>query len=759
MKKCAPEPLESTARYVSFSAQYAIRDLYDALVELITNADDSYGKCAKGQGTILIEAEHRHEGGKVIVRDRAGGLSAEDMRNKLKKIGERSSFDGARGFMARGAKDCAALGKLTFESIKDGYYNKCEILPTFEYVPYLPQRKASEGDREHLGIPRGNGTVVTLELKDGVKLPRHDSLKDQLPRHFALRDIFTQDSNVKGLIKNLNRRGSKPDTLTYLLPAGEKVVDEKYDVPGYSTPAQLIIYRAPEAFEDEIDKRFRKSGILIKGKSAIHEATLFSKDLEQDPYATRYFGKLICPHIDTLCDEYDQLRGAGSRYPATNPSLVIDPNRQGGLRRDHPFTQALFEFPKQKLKELIEIDRNKDREQHTRVANEKTEKQLKLLAQLASRFLQGHLEEFEEISTTTDIDSDTFTKKGVLIIPTFCTIAINEERIFTFRAKRPEGIKLSEPATVSCDDASISLLTKEFQLNPSRSDDKILTGNFKVKGNKAGITARITVKYDGLPEAEALVSVVETRVENVELQFPMEFDRDVYKVKEGKKKTLVLRAKTPEVLSAETYPEIISDCPDVPIVGTRCKLIPAGESTYAEGKVYIEARRLHSQAIISAQIGKFTAIAKVKVVQDEESGPPLRFELRDEHFGNLRARWDRPENPNVLLIAGRHESIARYLGSKEAKFPGQDSVLFKILLAEIVAENVCRKALEIQAGQVPWEFENLDIEGFYAKHNKLMREFTPTAHKILISDSDVTSYLEVTGSLQKEVLSESSLEA
>lgn len=276
MKPGKPEPIEATKRYQYFSAQFAIRDLYDALVELITNADDSYGKSDKTEGAILIEVERKHQGGKVIIRDRAQGLSTEEMRKKLKRSGDRTSSQGDRGFMARGAKDCAVLGKLTFESIKDGYYHKCEILPSFDYVPYEPLSKASETDRKRLGIPRGNGTAVTFELKDRVKVPWHENLKDQLPRHFALRDIFASESKVQGLLRDLNRKGSRPEPLIYVRPEGTKVVDEVFDVPNYpGVGAQLVIYKAPEAFEDGYDKRFRKSGILVKGERAIHAVTLF----------------------------------------------------------------------------------------------------------------------------------------------------------------------------------------------------------------------------------------------------------------------------------------------------------------------------------------------------------------------------------------------------------------------------------------------------------------------------------------------------
>ena len=53
--------IEASKRYIQHVRDVAMTDLYDALVELITNADDSYGrlyrsgKQPKNGGDILIE--------------------------------------------------------------------------------------------------------------------------------------------------------------------------------------------------------------------------------------------------------------------------------------------------------------------------------------------------------------------------------------------------------------------------------------------------------------------------------------------------------------------------------------------------------------------------------------------------------------------------------------------------------------------------------------------------------------------------------
>ena len=112
LKLGIPIDLKYTDRYYHFQRQYAIRDVFDALVELITNSDDSYGRLYKSQmrnedgGPILVDILKRKKGATsvVVVRDRAEGMTLKKMLEKFGDVGTRTSERGDRGFMARGAK-------------------------------------------------------------------------------------------------------------------------------------------------------------------------------------------------------------------------------------------------------------------------------------------------------------------------------------------------------------------------------------------------------------------------------------------------------------------------------------------------------------------------------------------------------------------------------------------------------------------------------------------------------------------------------
>src|SRR5215207_10608592 len=142
MRQGLPRKLQYTPRHGQMTAAHSIRDFFDLLVELITNADDSYheqfvnGVIPQDGGPILLEVEpHRGDKtSKVRVRDRGHGFR--DLIDKIEYVGKKTSRAGDRGFMGRGLKDCAALGHITVETIVDGMFDKAEITPSFDLIPY-----------------------------------------------------------------------------------------------------------------------------------------------------------------------------------------------------------------------------------------------------------------------------------------------------------------------------------------------------------------------------------------------------------------------------------------------------------------------------------------------------------------------------------------------------------------------------------------------------------------------------------------------
>jgi len=132
------------------------------------------------------------------------------------------------------------------------------------------------------------------------------------------------------------------------------------------------------------------------------------------------------------------------------------------------------------------------------------------------------------------------------------------------------------------------------------------------------------------------------------------------------------------------------------------------------------------------------------VARPPETIIPTRIELRDEDYGNFRAKWaDHEGKPHLLLVSAKHKSLSRYLGPAP-DYEGQDAPHFRLLLAEIVAESVCRKSLTLEAKERTWEFRWADLkedhliaDDVLAKLQQRIRDFVADAHAIMLSDAEV----------------------
>ena len=112
MDALATREIEVESRYQMQNANFAVRNVYDAAIELITNADDRY--CVlEVSGTIEIEVERKRkrQPDRFRVRDFADGMTSEDMDAKISRRGGLVSGmengRSVRGTNSRGAKDIA----------------------------------------------------------------------------------------------------------------------------------------------------------------------------------------------------------------------------------------------------------------------------------------------------------------------------------------------------------------------------------------------------------------------------------------------------------------------------------------------------------------------------------------------------------------------------------------------------------------------------------------------------------------------------
>ena len=759
--------IEADSRYMEHNRAHSIKNVYDALVELITNADDSYNrlfkkkKIPKDGGNILIEHSERRKDqpSRIIVRDRAEGMDSSTMESCFRYIGRYSSEQGSRGYMGRGAKDCSVLGDLTFESIKDNRYYECKITHDFKFVLLVDRGQVSETLRDKLGVPRGNGTSVTLSLNKlhtkSHTLPRFDSLSAKLPNHFALRDLMSEKSSTQVKLKRGNERQSL--RLVYRPPEGILVHEDEFDVPGYvSARAKLCLYRSAKdlTIQSGESDRFERSGLLVKGKRAIHECSWPSESLRKDPHAQRYHGRLDCDFIDDLMAEYENRMQKGEAHGEHNPSLVIDPNRRGGLDRSHPFVQELFRVAAEKVEAVIKKHRDQQDSRTKEIANKRTKERLGRLAKLAGRYLKSELEELEETGGPGISDETLFSKQGVLLWPEFARVNVNEKRRMTLYVKR-DLISDSSPSAIVTSDspAAAEVKTSQISLGPHPKRNGCLIGSFDVFGHQVIDVAVITARCGDSPPAESALQVLDDCQQPRVFGAPLEFDHATCTVQEGKSKSIQLFAQCPELVDRTIPVRVLSsDAQKVEIYGSTF-LKPVEGTNFAEGKVKIRGRVLHSRTKVIAELGKYKAEIEVIVAKSrEEPGVPLDIRIVNEDFEGARAVWNVRENkPHQLLVSGRHISIARYLGAPQENYPGQNTPLVRAILAEIVADNVIRKLLPLQAEERPGDFSwndhnanNVIADDVLTQYAKRLGAFVSGAHRIMVDDSELDPVSEET---------------
>ena len=719
--------LEGTRRLIQDS-RLAIRDIFDAIVELVTNADDRY-QVLGIFGKIEIEIVRRRAAGDpttLRVRDMADGMTSEVMEHKIGRTGGRvSGLErglAVRGTNSRGAKDIAALGKVTFESIADDdRIHTCSITQNFDFE-LLESAEITPKDRKRLKITEGTGTLVTLKVDPSrrIPIPKADNLRKKLSQLVALRDILN-DSQRQVYLKDGEKAPIriKPPQL-----GGKDRLKESFEIPGYpDARAKLTIRRTSETLEREQD-RFRRGGVLVKSRHAIHEATLFDKELETDPHALKFFGRLVCDYIDHLGNEFDERVEERAKEDPDNPMPILDPSRRSGLTRDHPFVKALFAEALKRFRPLVEEERKRAEKESATIESRATRKRLDALERAATRFMERNGADNESSRDPEGSRGRLFPERGYSISPPFAQIIQGHSIQCSLRIQHSIFPEIENGATIQVDCLTDEISTdKRFvalQSHPVEED--VLQATWKLKGIRpttaTGMIARV-----GPVKAEYAVEVLESEADRYSDIDTICFQRQRYRLKLGgnKKRVQILAPTT--LVSDPVRVEVSVDNSRFSLSGEPI-LRPRKELGVATCNLRVGVTGTEeTSGIITAKIGDKEATADIFGIQPLGAG--IKIKIEDIDLTNQRYRW----RQNVLEIAARHPALQRYLGPPP-KFDGQDDKHFRIVLAEVIAEAVCARLIGEIVRNNPEDYENADWDRFYAEYSELITRFLPDAHKL-----------------------------
>lgn len=733
-------------RYIKHNREKAVKDILDALVEIVTNCDDSYHnlfhqkKRPADGGDILIEIERRQKhNSRVVVKDKAEGMTLAQMRAKLGHAGERTSGEGSRGFMARGLRDCTALGDVRVDSIVDGKHHACRLTQNLDFEDLADGGKITEQLKRALGTAKKNGTMVTLDYASPIRFPQIDTLARDLPMHYALRDMVGEKSQSK---IRLRRSGGEAKTLTLPPISGAREVNAHFQIDGYSdSECHLQIWRAPSPLPCR-ESRVRLSGILISGGRTIHQCTLLN--YEGEKLAHHYHGRLHCDYIQQLLKEHDKRLEDETPHPRSNPRLLIDPNRQSGLDSTHPFAVKIFEKIREHLDPLIERDRRAAESKQGDISDRKTRQLLNKLADVANQFQKEYVD--DDASPGEEKALNTAKKQGVYVMPPKFKIGVGEIRTLTVYSRNNHYDSNRKPRVSSSDERVISIeeAIPGNKLKQHHLDESVFYGSLKVRGRALG-TSTITFRpnKDG-QTATAHGEVVKKRnPKSPDLEDELEFERQLYNIPEGKTKTLNIFADSSLMDDSDTLVAMVS-CRDEEVSvkgGGQCRLRLQAGGGYAMGAIEVKGAALTQKRVtVTARINEKTATTKVRVIEPKKMEGGFRFEIVPDNLGELRARWaDIKQMPNLLEISAAHPSTKKHFGAPP-DFEGQKNKESRILLAELITESVCLRILgrEMVARPGSFQFDGKEpryvLDEVNRELQKRISEFAPKAHRILVDE-------------------------
>jgi hypothetical protein len=698
-------------------------DIVRGLIEAITNSDDAYGSST---GKILIEIEHRRGPWSVTIRDRARGMRTQEMEEKIAKIGGRTSGfergESVRGNLGRGAKDLAAFGEVTFRSIRDDRRSQLILSQTGHYELY-DEVRVTEEDRLELGISRGSGTVVSINVGENITCPRHENLRDRLSKHYQLRDILA-DPKRDVLLVNLNTKDST--SLRYAYPSLNIVLEKRLILNDYpEAKIALVINRNQERYDDSSSDPCRVSGLLIKGRRAVYESTLFR--FEGKAHAGWFSGVVHCPYIDFLATDYDDRRTKGKEPDKTNPFPIIRRGRDG-LERSHPFYKALSTAVETELEVLIADEEARHRAQGAKEAPE-LRRSLDHLQRDLAQLIDEDLKDLDEEGIPEDANHQG-NVPPMKLIPEQTVLYLGHEKTLTLQIR--SDVK-SEDSAISFDpEGVVELLSRTpFVVHKQRPDLVIQQIRFRpLVPDRETLVAATSGEHSAI----ALLEVRSERPTPPELSIPetLQFERDSYRLQWGKRRLLRIIAPRELVTKKGRDLRVLSSDAGVIVLGQDSVLVLDKRLGFSVAESTVEARTLGARAVLRAELHGVVATSNVIVIRNE-TGPEIDIRIVAEEAGHRRALVEHKPNGLLIKIMGCHQAMRRYLGPPP-DFAQQNLTASRAVIAEIVAGEAARMIMErkhrMGAGR-----DLSDAAAMYVEHSKLLHKYLNRCHTALVVEA------------------------
>ncbi|TKJ37571.1 hypothetical protein CEE37_13735 [candidate division LCP-89 bacterium B3_LCP] len=718
--------IETSQRHTVRSIRAAMQgNAIRALVELITNSDDSYirleddDKPCKGK----IEIEYNKEGycGNFAVRDFAEGMSIDDVNKNFKTYGSATSGMKAgkrvRGYFGQGAKDALAGmidGKIC--TFKNDKFVECKLFieEGESWYEISDQIEATQELRTTHKISE-NGTIAYFKADPHqliCSVPQFNTVQEELANNYLLRKIMM---NPKRRIVLLDLDSRKERPLFYKKPPGKEILADEFIISygDYGDfPINISIWRAIKDLSQTGDDR-DGSLLIVDEEDAVLDISLFR--YETEPLAWKFFGEVkINRFRDLLEKEEPVLR-----------------QERDGIENKHPFCQKLINEIEKRIEEKIKEERSrKQKEIASKIDREEVSRYKK-----AFRILNKIAEtEAQDVTNLGGDPTDTEEEppKGFCIYPQSAQITVAKRYALQLRFST-KVIPYGSNIKIACNSSKFHLSTTDIKVT-TEDGSGIITKYITVEGREPNIIGTITATT-GIHLTESNVHVIPEK----EFLFSegMVFQPE----------SLTLRPNQPRRVHLLVYVKMIEG-------GCRIKISSDNESIQiSKNKVVVnenEAERhifkqeleiwgtgADQDAVITAEYESFMALLEVKVRSKkdaEEKGRKGMFNEPDYDFEpEPLMRTSFSGETGKVIIYVNFPSIKHYIGDEcqyRKTIPGQ------VLIADLVAERcfyeIARKSVESSGALLNPQSR---IDKIQNKAYDLSMRFGKRIHEALVDQS------------------------
>jgi hypothetical protein len=702
-------------------------DVVRGLIELVTNADDAYGKAV---GEIRIEV-HRPKSADdatvIAVRDNAIGLSTEAMERNFSTLGgDLSGFaagESKRGLFGRGSKDTAWFGKTVFESIHEGIYT--ELVLNRDGSGTVDHRASTPSDHSRLNIKSGtNGLSASMHVypqyatvADGARLVQ------RLSTHVQLRALLQRQSVL--LVENRSgRKTTHP--IKWDPPLSDTIFEDTIPIPDYGVSCKLTLRKLRQRIEGPVNE-YSITGIAIRGSRTTYMNTFF----ELSGYGTGLLcGELECTAIDDLIRQYDKsAKGSGKdKVDLKNPFRIIRRDRDG-LARNHPFAQALARLVVERVRPILDSLEPEQREG----GSKQLKKDLSQIASLLGSLIREDLGEDED--DVGGIGKPT-REKPITVIPPTLRGRVGTSRTLTvlIHAETIGGGSLSASTT----DSAVNILGAPSQPVPHKTFVGTVVSQLRLELRELG-TTDVMIWLTDQRESRASATVLvhdDARPDEIP-PAGLEWKNFSMSVTVGKERNLTLRAPAELAPTGSMGVTVEMTGETVELLQEAC-VLELTTRGWLEGKIRVRGVKLGKPCTVTARAkGQIETGRITTTLPSPVSGFNFDIRLVDRAEGSTRGVVTTEESGRVLLLFARHPALADHLGRlrTDGTYANERQAAARAVLAEAISAVVSDFVLRIDVDREPSLYSDVDM--ILQRRNSLFHRYIQLLVKVLRAEPEV----------------------